>query len=234
MFKIKSKFFAAMLVLLLAACDKTPQPPMMYGGGERVSDAPIWLADELGYYADVNLKLAGYANSAEVTQALRERKVQVAILTLDEALLLRRDIPDLKIVLLLAEYADGAHASGKQYDVLAARDEDIGPRHREMVGLVQGWRRALDEMQKDPAKAMPLMAARKHLDAESFANAWRGVTLLGWASNQELLLDDPPRIAPDLDAAQRFLLSRGLIQMGGDAVTLVQPALLSEKDAGRE
>lgn len=310
----------ALLGALLAACDKTPVPPMVYGGNVWPGYEPIYLARELGYYSGVNLRLAEYGNASEVMQAFRNQALQVAALTLDEALQLRRDVPDLKIILLfdasngadvilaqsgitdlrqlqgrrvgventalgsyylslalqsvgmqaqqlqivplpensqeaafrahkvdavvtfepiktrlLASGAqqifDSSRVPGKILDVLVTRDEYIGRYHREMVGLVQGWRRALDYLKAEPDKAEQIMAKREHLDPAQFAKALQGLDLIGWSRNRELLRGDPPPIAPSLEEAQRFMLSQGLLQIGGDAVSLVEPALLAEDAA---
>jgi NitT/TauT family transport system substrate-binding protein len=292
---------------------------MMVGGSARAGETPIWLASELGYYSGVNLKLTEYGSAAEVVQAFRDGKLQVAAVTLGEAMQLRRVIPDLKIVLLL-DSSNGAdailaqsnitdlhqlqghrvgadeaglyfldlalrsanmqmqqlqivplsadaqeaafrehkvdavvasepvkarllaagaqtlfgsgRAPNKLFDVLITRDDNIGRYHREMVGLAQGWRRALDYFSTEPGKAMQIMAKRAHLDPTAFAGTLSGIALIDWPQNRQLLRGDPPPIAPAIEEIQRFMLSRGALQIGGDAATLVEPALLSEKDAG--
>lgn len=106
------RFLSAFLLLLLpllAACDKQARPPLMFGADAAPGYAAIYLASAQGYLPPQSFRLAEYGNSAEVMQAFRNHALQVAGVSLDEALLLRRDIPDLKIVLLLGA-SNGADA----------------------------------------------------------------------------------------------------------------------------
>jgi len=98
-----------LLPLLLASCDKTPAPPMLFGASVRAGFEPVYLAREQGYFSALNLRISEYASAAEVKQALRDHTLHMAAITLDEALQLSRDIPDLKIVLLL-DASNGADA----------------------------------------------------------------------------------------------------------------------------
>lgn len=226
---------AALLILLLAACDKTPVPPMVFGASTWPGYEPVYLAQEQGYLATVNLRLAEYASVAEVKKALRDHALQAAAIPLDEALQLRRDIPDLKIVLLLDESgsADASPAQpgnsgapGKVLNVLVVRDNDLGKYHSELMELVQGWQRALEFIRAQPDKAMQSMAAHEKVTPDQFSKAIQGIELLGMQRNRDLMLGDPPAVGASVDAAQRFLLERGLINMGADASTLLDTSLL--------
>jgi NitT/TauT family transport system substrate-binding protein len=308
---------AVLFLALLASCNRAPAPPMVFGANVWPGYEPVYLARELGYYSGANLRLAEFGNNSEVMQAFRNQMIQVAAVTLDEALLLHRDIPDLKIILLfdasngadvimaqpgitdlkqlqgrrvgventaLGAYflslaldsagmqarqfdivplpvdeqekafrahkvdavvtfepvrtrllADGAQqifdssrVPGRILDVLVTRDEYIGEYHHELVQLLQGWRRALDYLKAEPGKAMQTMAGREHIDAVQFSKAMQGLELFGLQRNQELLLGEPPAIAASLEQAQRFMLDRGLLQIGGDASMLVDSTILSE------
>ena len=316
------KFFTrtlalALLSVSLAACNKTPKPPLRFGSDLRPGYEPVYLARELGYFSAVNLRLSEYGNAAAVQQAFRNHTIQLAAVTLDEALQLNRDSPDLKIVFLcdssngadvvLAQpgIADlkqlqghrvgventvrgayflslalksagmqagqvevvplplgeqesafrahkvdiwvtaeplpahllegGAHilfdstrVPGKVLDVLVARDDDIGRYHNEIMEWVQGWNRALDYIRAQPEKAMQLMAAHEHMDAAQFGKTMQGIELLGIQRNGELLLGEPPAVGASMEAVQRFLLERGLINMGADTTTLLDTSLLGK------
>jgi NitT/TauT family transport system substrate-binding protein len=111
---------AVLLLALLASCDKTPTPPMVFGANVWPGYEPVYLARELGYLPADRLRLAEYGNATEVMQAFRNSKLHLAAVTLDEALLLRRDIPDLKI-LLLFDASNGADAILAQPDITDLR-----------------------------------------------------------------------------------------------------------------
>jgi NitT/TauT family transport system substrate-binding protein len=307
---------AILLPLLLAACNKTPPPPMVFGANLWPGYEPVYLARELGYFSAVNLRLAEYGNAAEVQQAFRKHELHIAAVTLDVALQLSRDIPDLKIVLLfdasngadaiLAQPGitdmkqlqghrvgventvqgayflslalkstgmqagqvevvylpvpeqeaafrahkvdalvtseplrarllgagaqaifDSSRVPGKILYVLATRDEDMGRYHNEMMELVQGWNRALEYLRTQPDKAVQIMAKHGHTDAAQFGRVMQGIELLGMQRNRELLLGEPPAVEPSLEEVQRFLLERGLINMGADTASLLDTSLFA-------
>ncbi len=92
---------AVLLPVLLAACEKTPAPPLLFGSAVKPGYEPVYLARELGYFSALNLRIAEYGNVSEVQQAFRRHELHLAAVPLGEALQLNREIPGLKIVLLL-------------------------------------------------------------------------------------------------------------------------------------
>jgi len=315
--KLLARIIAAVLLpLLLAACNKTPAPPMVFGANAWPGYEPVYLARELGYFSAVNLRFAEYGNTSEVQQAFRKHELNLAAVTLDEALQLSRDIPDLKIVLLfdasngadvilaqpgitdmkqlqgrrvgventvpgayflnlalksagmqagqveivsmpVAEQEaafrahkvdalvtseplrtrlleagalaifDSSRVPGKILDVLVTRDDDMGRYHNEMVELVQGWNRALEYLKAEPGKSTQIMSKHEHIDVAQFGRAMQGIELLGMKRNRELMLGEPPAVESSVEAVQRFLLERGLINMGADTATLLDTSLLA-------
>lgn len=226
---------AVLMPLLLASCNKTPVPPMVFGANAWPGYEPAYLARELGYFSADNLRLAEYADAAAVKQALLKHELHMAAVTLSDALQLRRDIPDLKIVLLLDSSTggdsipaqDGSHVPGKMLNVLVTRDDDMGRYHNEMVQWARGWQRALEYIRTQPDKAAQIMAQHEHMDVAQFGKAMHGIELLGMQRNRDLLLGEQPAVGGDVEAVQRFLLERGLINMGADTSTLLDTTLLS-------
>lgn len=98
----KKSIFAilALLLTLLAGCDRPPKPPLVFGASVWPGYETIYLAQSQGYFPQQGLRLTDYGHNAEVMQAFRNHTIQAAGMTMDEALLLRREMPDLKIVLL--------------------------------------------------------------------------------------------------------------------------------------
>jgi hypothetical protein len=225
-----------MALALLAACNRKPQPPLVFGASTWPGYEPVYLARELGYFKDTNLRLVDYDSPAEVEQAFRNRSIQLAAITLDKALLLRRDIPELKIILLFDTAAGEPATSGKttepwkRMDVLVTRDDSIGQYHPEMHQLLQGWRRALDDLQGEPVKALQMMAKHEHLSSAQFGRALQGVELYGWQRNQQLMIGEPPPIGGAINAVQRAMLNRGALNIGVDPSMLLEPALLAEPE----
>lgn len=100
-------------LFLLAGCSEQHVEPLVFGANVWPGYEPAYLARELGYLSDDVVHLAEYNNSTEVIRAFQNGKLQVAALTLDEALALRKNIPDLR-VFFVADFSNGA-------DVLLAR-----------------------------------------------------------------------------------------------------------------
>ena len=67
--------------------------------------APLYLAEELGYF-DEHIQLKLMTSASEVMHAFRAESVQVAALTLDEALTLVEDQFDIKVILVM-DFSDG-------------------------------------------------------------------------------------------------------------------------------
>ncbi len=106
--KVAVKIAAAMLALAsIAACDKHLPSPLVFGGNVWAGYEPVYLARELGYYDPSKVHLAEYANASEVIRAFRNHLIQAAAVTLDEALLMQQDIPDMRIILIF-DYSNGA------------------------------------------------------------------------------------------------------------------------------
>lgn len=218
----------AALLAAFAACDKTPQPPLVFGASAWPGYEPVYLARELGYFKDANLRLDDYPSAAGVEQAFRSRKIQLAAITLEQALLLRRDMPEMKIILLFDAGTDKRPEDTNRMDVLVTRDESIGQYHHELQQLLQGWRRALDYMHSDADKAAQIMAQHERLTPAQFKQALQGMELYGWQRNQQLMIGEPPPAGVAINAAQRAMLNQGKLSMGADASMLLEPTLLAE------
>ena len=114
--KFVSRIILLLLFLvLLAACNKTPVPPLVLGSFLKPGYEPLYLAHELGYFSTTNLRFSEYGHVAEVQQAFRSRSIQAAAVSLGEALQLSRDIPELKIALIF-DSSQGADVILAQHD----------------------------------------------------------------------------------------------------------------------
>ncbi len=69
---------AVMLLALVAACNKTSSPPLMFGANIWPGYEPVFLARELGYFSGENLRIAEYRNASEVKQAFLRHELQLA------------------------------------------------------------------------------------------------------------------------------------------------------------
>lgn len=102
-----------LMLLALTACIAKPPEPLVYGATTWLGYEPAYIAREMGFLDKDQVHLAEFTNTTEVIRAFRNGRLQVAALTLDEALSLRASVPDLQIF-MVADISNGA-------DVLIAR-----------------------------------------------------------------------------------------------------------------
>jgi len=101
------KVFLLCTLLLLSSCGDKYVEPLVFGAVTWPGYEPAYIARELGFLKENQVHLAEFTNTTEVLRAFRNGKLHIAGLTLDEALGLRKDIPDLQIF-LVADYSNGA------------------------------------------------------------------------------------------------------------------------------
>lgn len=94
-------------VLLLAACGTRDEPPLRVATIEWIGYQPLNIALERGELPRDEIRLAHFTSNTESLRAFRNGNVDVAALTLDEALLLRADGHDIRVILLM-DYSHGA------------------------------------------------------------------------------------------------------------------------------
>lgn len=222
MFRILKFVAIAAALALCAACDRTPQAPMVFGASPWPTYDPVFLADELGYMKGINLHLQGLPDASAVEQAMRGNKIQLAALSLDRALMLRRDIPSLKVILVFST------GPGNRVDVLVTRDGSIGDYHHEMHQFLLAWRKAQEYIHSHPKQALAAMARHAGIPAAKYSAGLKGVDAYDYLRNQRALIGEPLPIGKAFNAVQRGLLESGKLDIGIDPAMLVDPTLLAE------
>ena len=89
---------------LLTGCSK-PEPAVRVAGIVWVGCEPLFLARELGYYDEAQLRLVELPSSTANLMALASGEVEAATLTLDELLIAREGKLDLQVILVLDDSA---------------------------------------------------------------------------------------------------------------------------------
>ena len=107
------KVICLFMLLVLSGCGDKPVEPLVFGAIAWPGYEPAYVARELGFLDERRIHLAEFTNSTEVLRALRNGRLHIAGLTLDEALGLRQSVPDLRIFMAV-DVSNGA-------DVLMAR-----------------------------------------------------------------------------------------------------------------
>ena len=79
------------MVWLLAGCGPRYEPPLMVGTNIWAGYEPLYLARDLGYYKGQSVRLVELGSTTQVMDALRTGRLDVAGVTLDEALTLAHE-----------------------------------------------------------------------------------------------------------------------------------------------
>jgi NitT/TauT family transport system substrate-binding protein len=131
--RLHLKVIAFALALFSATgCGREAQPPFRIGTNVWPGYEPLYLARDLGYYPSNRIRLVEYTSASEVIRAFRNRAIDAAALTMDEALLLAATTPDLRVILVL----DVSHGA----DVILAKPGVSGLRDLKgrRIGLETG------------------------------------------------------------------------------------------------
>lgn len=97
------------LILILTSCESQTGKPLEFASNSWPGYAPIFLADNLGYYQQKNIHLTELASTTDVMHALKTGVIDAAGLTLDETLNLIDENQDLKVIMVF-DISNGADA----------------------------------------------------------------------------------------------------------------------------
>jgi len=97
------KTICLLFVLLITGCTPAPVESIRLGTNVWPGYEPLYLARSLGLLDEAHVKLVEFTSATSVLRAMRDHTLEAAALTLDEALLLSQDDPDIRIVLVMDE-----------------------------------------------------------------------------------------------------------------------------------
>ncbi|MDB6079101.1 MAG: ABC-type nitrate/sulfonate/bicarbonate transport system protein [Akkermansiaceae bacterium] len=101
-----------------AGCSRPEPSPLRVGSLVWPGYEPFYTARQLGYLDEKQVRLMEYTSTSETIRAFSNGTIEAGMMTLDEALLLAQDVPDIRLVLVL-DYSNGA-------DMIMARPEIAG------------------------------------------------------------------------------------------------------------
>lgn len=111
--RIRPLLCAALLTflapLLLSGCTPAPVQPLRVGTNVWSGYEPLYLAQSLGWLKKPTVRMVEFTSTSDVLRAMRDHTLELAAITLDEALLLQQDDPDIRIILVMDE-SHGADA----------------------------------------------------------------------------------------------------------------------------
>ena len=103
------KTLTSVFCLYLLACTPAPDSPVVVASNDWIGYRPLYLAQQLNYFDEHTVRLLELTSASEVLRKFRNGVIQVAALTLDEALLLKQDGFDITIILVM-DISAGADA----------------------------------------------------------------------------------------------------------------------------
>jgi NitT/TauT family transport system substrate-binding protein len=122
------KTIAFMLCMQLLACTPAPEAPLVVASNDWIGYRPLYLAQHRNRLDKHTARLLQLTSASEVLRKFRNGVIHVAALTLDEALLLKQDGIDIKIIMMMdvSNGADAIVAHKKATDMNALRGKTIG------------------------------------------------------------------------------------------------------------
>lgn len=100
---------------ILATSCKAPPPPLRVGANLWPGYETLYLARSLGYYEHTPIQLVDLPSGTEEVRAFRNRHLEAAGISLDQALVLATTNPDIRIIAVM-DFSEGG-------DVILARPE---------------------------------------------------------------------------------------------------------------
>lgn len=108
-------------ISVLFACSMEPQKTLRLGTNIWAGYEPLYLARNKAYFSPKHIHLVEFSSSTQVIQAYRNKLIDAAALTLDEALLLLESSNDFSVVLVL-DISNGADAIMARADIKTLAD----------------------------------------------------------------------------------------------------------------
>lgn len=114
-------------IVALASCIKEP-PPLRVGTNVWPGYETFYLARSLGYYDHTPIRLVDYPSGTEEVKAYRNKEIEAAGISIDQALILAATQPELRIVVVMDVSEGGDVILGKPEisNLLALKGKKVG------------------------------------------------------------------------------------------------------------
>lgn len=119
--RLMAALFLGLTLFSLAGCNNEPERPVIIGTNIWLGYEPGYLADRQHLYGDADVNLRQYQSATQVLRAFRNKAIDVAALSLDEALVLRQSGIPIRIF-LVTDTSDGADAILAKPGIASIRD----------------------------------------------------------------------------------------------------------------
>ena len=119
--RLMAALFLGVTLFSLAGCNSEPERPVIIGTNIWIGYEPGYLAERRHLYGDADVSLRQYQSATQVLRAFRNKAIDVAALSLDEALVLRQSGIPIRIF-LVTDTSDGADAILAKPGIASVRD----------------------------------------------------------------------------------------------------------------
>lgn len=123
------RLWGAAIAVVLAGCLPRAEQPLAVAVGPFPGYQPLYLARELGWYEPETLRLVEYSAGTQSSRAFRNGVVDVAAVTLDEALLLAAEGLPLRIVAVLHSSTGGIFLPNPALERAGLEPDAAEPEH---------------------------------------------------------------------------------------------------------
>jgi len=134
---------------------------------------------------------------------------------------------------LLAEGAnqlfDSSRIPGEIVDVLLVRDALFDARRDDLRALVDGWFGARELLEKEPERALPVMAAREGISESAMRRALGGLRIPDRRANRRLLEGGHSELGRTLDRLAETMARLDLLDPSYDPAPLLDDRLVRER-----
>ncbi len=123
---------------------------------------------------------------------------------------------------------DSSQVPGEIVDVLIG-SQSLGSTHAQQIKiLLDGWFKALDEIEKNPKESIELMAKREGISPDQFEQALQGLQLIGLKDNQAIFDRTDTDFIEGMRRLSVFLEKTEIIQNEIDPITIFEEKPLNE------
>ncbi len=92
---------------ILVSCFEQPTTPLLVGVNNWPGFAPLYLAEQLGYYQNSSIDIVDYPSTTEISRGMRSGNLQGGGITIDETLILAETFPEVRVIMLI-DVSNGA------------------------------------------------------------------------------------------------------------------------------
>ena len=120
--------FVLVFIVCLSSCNTTESESISLGTNIWLGYEPLYVAKDKGQFNDLDVRLVEYRSATQVMQGLSKGAINMAALTLDEAVLLREQCVDLQVIWVFdfSSGADGLVAQKQYSNIKALKGKVIG------------------------------------------------------------------------------------------------------------